>query len=241
MARKGKMYDRIIDSKFLQEEMVLKVYEPEQFDYSSPSHVVIMQDGNDYYQMGRVATLSDRMHEDYELYNTVFVGIHYIDRKDRLKKYAPDGEQFEAYKQFLTKEVIPLMEEICPINPLGTTYALMGDSLAGTIALMTAIEFPQIFSKVVLQSPLVDEHVLKAAKQLEAETPLTVYHSIGLQETAVLTSIGEELDFLTPNKQLSTILETKINNYYYHEIAEGNHTWKHWQNEMPTVFEKMFS
>lgn len=240
MARKGKMYDKSIHSKFLEEEMVLKIYEPEQYNNLYDSHIVIMQDGNDYFQMGRVATISDRMHDDYELSNTVFVGIHYVDRFDRLKKYAPDGEQFEAYKQFLKQEVVPMMEEICPINPLGTTYSLMGDSLAGTIALMTAVEFPNIFTKVIMQSPLVDEHVLDAANQLDAETTMEIYHSIGLNETAVGTTSGDKVDFVTPNKQLSSILDKKIRYYDYVEIENGNHTWKYWQQEIPTIFEKMF-
>src|SRR5699024_9439952 len=140
MARKGKMYDTEIKSDFLHETMVLKIYEPEQYNSIYENQIVIMQDGNDYFQMGRVATISDAMHDEYELSNTVFVGIHYIDRQDRLKKYHPKGEQFDAYQSFLIEEVIPLVADICPHNPLGTTYALMGDSLAATIALLTAMK-----------------------------------------------------------------------------------------------------
>ena len=93
MARKGKMYDIQIESTFLQETMTVKIYEPEQYNSLYENQIVIMQDGDDYFQLGRVATVSDEMHDDYELSNTVFVGIHYIDRFDRLKKYHPDGEQ----------------------------------------------------------------------------------------------------------------------------------------------------
>src|SRR5690625_3944093 len=240
MARKGNMYDKEIESSFLKEKMVLKIYEPETFDSLYETQVVIMQDGNDYYQMGRVATISDRMHDDYGLVNTVFGGIHYIDRQDRLKKYHPEGEQYEAYKQFLIEEVIPLMNDIIPINPLGTTYSLMGDSLAGTIAFMTAIEYQHIFKKIVLQSPLVDEHVLKAARAIGSNT-LKIYHSIGLKETDVYTSHEGHIDFLQPNQTLAAILQDKVSSYHYEEIEEGNHTWKYWQEEMMTVFERMFS
>src|SRR5690625_704619 len=241
MARKGNMYDKEIKSIYLKEKMILKIYEPEEFNNIYENQVVIMQDGNDYYQMGRVATISDRMHDDYELVNTVFVGIHYIDRQDRLKKYHPAGEQYEAYKLFLTKEVIPLIEEICPINPLGTVYSLMGDSLAGTIAFMTAMEYPQIFEKIVLQSPLVDNYVLEAARQHSKNSNISIYHSIGLKETEVATTNDGNVDFLTPNRQLANILKQHITDYHYREIEQGNHTWKHWQEEMSDVFEIMFS
>lgn len=241
MARKGKMYDKEIKSSHLNENMVLKFYEPEKFDPIYENQIVIMQDGNDYYQMGRVATISDNMHEDYDLVNTIFVGIHYIDRQDRLKKYHPEGDQFEAYKLFLTEEVVPLIKQIYQINPLGTTFSLMGDSLAGTIAFMTAMEYPQIFSNIVLQSPLVDKHVLELAASLSEHNGMNIYHSIGLKETTVPTTKDGEVDFLTPNRELSAILKHKVPAYEYHEIDQGNHTWKYWQEEMAMIFESMFA
>lgn len=240
LARKGTMYDREINSKFLNEKMIVKIYEPEQFDSLYENQVCIMQDGDDYFQMGRVATLSDKLHEDGDIVNTTFVGIHYIDRFDRLKKYHPEGEQYEAYIQFLTEEVVPLLDEILPLNPLGTVRALMGDSLAGTIAILTASRHPNLFDKVILQSPLVDEPVLETVKNAEINQ-LEIYHSIGLLETEVPTTAGERVDFITPNKQLKDVLKEKVTDYYYVEIAEGNHTWKYWQKELPDVLTKMFS
>lgn len=240
MARKGNMYDKNIESTFLNETMVLKIYEPEQYNPIYKNQFVIMQDGDDYFQLGRVATISDDMHDEYELSNTVFIGIHYIDRFDRLKKYHPEGEQFEAYKSFLINEVIPIVEDVFPINPLGISFALMGDSLAATIALMTAIDAPNTFSKIVLQSPLVDEHVLEAVKHSDAINDIEIYHSIGLKEMSVGTTKDGLVDFLTPNQKLAELLKKHIINYTYKEIEEGNHTWKFWQKEMRDVFEKMF-
>src|SRR5699024_5236679 len=100
MARKGKMYDIQIESTFLQETMTVKVYEPEQYNSLYENQIVIMQDGDDYFQLGRVATVSDEMHDDYELSNTVFVGIHYIDRFDRLKKYHQMANNMKHIKSF---------------------------------------------------------------------------------------------------------------------------------------------
>src|SRR5690625_4771481 len=119
MARKGKMFDVNIESSFLQENMLIKIYQPETFNSLYENNVCIMQDGDDYFQMGRIATVSDQLHEEDEIINTTFVGIHYIDRADRLKKYHPNGEQFEAYVKFLTQEVLPMLKEKLPLNPLG--------------------------------------------------------------------------------------------------------------------------
>lgn len=230
MARNGKMYEKEIDSIFLKATITLKIYEPETIDPMYETTICIMQDGDDYFQVGRIATLSDKMHEEYDITNTVFVGIHYIDRFDRLKKYHPEGEQNDAYVRFLTEEVVPLCDELVIPNPLGITRALIGDSLAGTLALMTAIKYPQLFQKVLMQSPLVNDTVLEAAKQIER---VAVYHSIGLEEESVGTTMKERIDFLTPNRKLNEIISGKISAYYYFEVENGNHTWKYWQAELP--------
>lgn len=240
MARKGTMTTKTIDSSFLQEEMIIKIYAPEAFDNLYETNICIMQDGNDYFQMGRVATFSDRLHDDYDIVNTYFIGIHYIDRKDRVKKYAPDGVQNKAYMQFLTEEVIPFLDDTLPINPLGTKRTLMGDSLAATLAFMTATTFPEHFHQVIMQSPFVDEHVLQQAEIMEA-TQMPIYHSIGLAEESVDTTELGTLDFITPNQKLRDILQAKFSHYTYTEIPDGNHTWKYWQNELPSVMESMFS
>src|SRR5690625_4564112 len=122
MARKGTMFDKEIESVFLKEKMIVKIYEPEQYDPIYETNICIMQDGDDYFQLGRIATLSDELHDEYEIVNTYFVGIHYIDRYDRLKKYHPDGEQNEAYMKFLTEEVVALIDETIPLK--GTTSSV---------------------------------------------------------------------------------------------------------------------
>lgn len=242
MARIGTMTTKTIKSEYVKENLQIKVFSPKHFNSLYPNQVCYMQDGDDYFQMGRIATLSDQFHEEEVLVNTTFVGIHYKDRPDRLKKYHPNGEQFEAYQTFLLQEVLPAVEEMLPLNPLGTVNSLMGDSLAGTFALVTALKHSKVFKHVVMQSPLVDDSVFNIVNHYARNLDrIQFYHSIGLQETLVPTSLGEELDFVKPNKQLAESIQKETTNYIYHVINEGNHTWKHWQKEMPDVLEKMFS
>lgn len=241
MARKGKMTTYKINSNYLNEEMTLAVYEAETFDSLYENQVCIMQDGDDYFQIGRIQRISDNLHDADDLINTTFVGIHYIDRFDRLKKYHPDGEQHEAYKQFLAKEVLPLLQEKLPLNPLGTSFHLLGDSLAGTIALLTALDHPKTFSSVMMQSPLVNETVLTRVKENIDGFQLPVYHSIGLKESKVQTTKDGIVDFLTPNRALKETLSQAGIIYHYQEIEEGNHTWKFWQKELPSLIKQMLT
>lgn len=230
--RKGTMIEETINSSYLDEEMVLKIYQPPAFSPMYKYHICIMQDGEDYYQMGRLATLSDTLHEEVEITNTVFVGIHYEDRFDRLKKYHPDGEQFEEYMKFLAFEVASFLDDLLPTYQMSQSRALMGDSLAGTIALLTAIKYPHTFGKVIMQSPLVDESVLELVDQAKKLDGIDIYHSIGTNETKVPTTKENEVDFVTPNRFLHKKLIERDTTYTYHEIEGGLHTWKYWQDDL---------
>lgn len=241
MARKGNMYDRTIDSKHLQESITLRIYEPEEFDSLYENNVCIMQDGDDYFQIGRIATVSDTLHENYDIVNTTFVGIPYIDRYDRWKKYHPDGEQFEAYKLFMYEEVLPLLDDILPINPLGTVRTLLGDSLGATVSLMTALSYPDTYNRVIMQSPYVDDKVLRFVEQYKELTEPEIYHTYGLKELKVPTTKLGRLNFLEPNETLVKLLKEKFSTYEYEVNPDGNHTWKYWQQELPHILAKVFA
>lgn len=233
--------EREIDSQFLGEKMTLKLYLPEAFSPLYKYHICIMQDGNDYYQLGRVATVSDLLHDEAEIENTIFVGIHYKDRYDRLKKYHPSGEQFDAYSKFLMKEVVPLLDDFLPTYHMGGARALMGDSLAGTLALIMAIKYPNTFGKVIMQSPLVDDVVISHVENATNIQGLDIYHTIGTSETSVDTTKGPEVDFLTPNRRLKELLEQKGLTYHFKEIPDGEHTWKYWQQDMTNALKTIFA
>lgn len=235
------MFEKKIKSEYLNETLTLKFYQPEELDSIYETNVCIMQDGNDYYNIGKVATVSDKLHDDFAIANTIFIGIHYIDRFDRRDKYHPDGKEHEDYKKFLVKEVVPFITEQLPINPLGDKWTLMGDSLAGTLAFLIAIENQDLFDNVIMQSPLVNETVIDAANKLEIDADLEIYHTIGLKETEVGTTVDGKIDFVTPNKELHHILNTKNLTYHYHEFPEGIHTWKYWQQDLPHALKMIFN
>ena len=241
MARKGNMYDKTIDSRHLNESITIRIYEPEEFDSLYETNVCIMQDGDDYFQVGRIATVSDQLHENDDIVNTTFVGIPYIDRFDRWKKYHPNGEQFEAYKLFIHDEVVPLLDELLPINPLGTVRTLLGDSLGATISLLVALDYPETFQQVIIQSPYVDDKVTTFVEQFSSNIEPEIFHTYGLKELEVPTTKLGRLDFVEPNETLVELLKGKFSIYQLEINPEGNHTWKYWQQELPNILAKVFA
>ncbi|MBN8233752.1 esterase family protein [Halobacillus kuroshimensis] len=240
MGRDGSMTEYTINSQYLDEEMTLRVYTPNNFSPLYKYHFCIMQDGNDYYSMGRAATLSDKLHREERMERTIFIGIHYKDKYDRREKYHPDGPRQGDYVSFLIREVVPFLDEQLPGYNMGRGRTLAGDSLAGTLALMTAVKFPNIFGNVIMQSPYVDDHVLEVVNTGRQLSSLTIDHTIGLEETDVETTTGERMDFLEPNRKLRDLLQEKPVSYTYHEL-DGGHTWGSWQKDFERALLNIFS
>ncbi len=234
------MIDKEIESSYLNETMTLRLYQPESFSPLYKYHICIAHDGNDYYQLGRLATLSDKLHSSEEIANTIFVGIHYKNKYDRRKKYHPNGDQNREYIKFLVHEAVPFLDNLLPTYHMGQSRTLMGDSLAGTLALMTASNYPHTFSNVIMQSPYVDDTVIDAVQNAKGIDTIDIYHTIGTAETAVETTDGKVLDFVEPNRKLHKLLKDTGVSYTYHELENGEHTWKYWQKDLSRALTTMF-
>lgn len=239
--RLGTMKEYVLDSFYLQEKMPIKVYTPEHFSTEKKYNIFIAHDGDHYFQIGRLATLSDEFHQTNQIEPTVFVGIHFIDRQDRRKKYHPDGVKNKAYTNFLVFEVVPFLDKIIPSTQEGNSRTLAGDSLAGTLALMTAEKFPNVFRRVIMQSPYVNETVIDRLKNSKSLSLLDIYHTIGTDELAVETTDGKTMDFVTPNRAIHQLISQSKASYIYEEIGGGNHTWKYWQGDLRKAILQMFT
>ena len=228
---RGTVEDLTLYSKELQEEMQLLIYLP--FNYS-PLYkytLVTASDGKDYFQLGRAPRVADELLENKEIENIIFVGIPYKSVKDRSSKYEPTGEQHAAYLRFLAHELVPFLDEKYPTYQVGMGRALIGDSLAATVSLSAALKYPNIFGRVILQSPKVGDELLEKVSNFTSAHPFTVYHVIGKGETAVKLTNGETADFLEPNRALNKLLINKGFSVFYEEF-DGEHTWKYWQPDL---------
>ncbi|MBT2688300.1 esterase family protein [Bacillus sp. ISL-47] len=236
---RGSIKDIKIDSKELGEEVSLLIYLPASYSPLYKYTVAITQDGKDYFQLGRAGRIADELLGEKEIENLIIVGVPYKDVKDRWNKYHPDGDQNKAYIRFLAHELVPFLDREFPTYQMGMGRALMGDSLAATVSLMTAIQYPNTFGRLILQSPFVNESVMEAVKEFNQPHLLNIYHVIGKKETAVKTTGGSEQDFLTPNRELSKLIEEKRFPYFYDEF-DGDHTWTYWQPDLKRALKLMF-
>ncbi|CAM5188483.1 Enterochelin esterase-like enzyme OS=Ureibacillus acetophenoni OX=614649 GN=SAMN05877842_101269 PE=4 SV=1 [Ureibacillus acetophenoni] len=150
--------------KTFQEEIELLIYvRTANYTPLYKYNILIASDGKDYFQLGGISKLADELIEDYEIENIIIVGIPYKNIHDRKNKYIPTGEKHEAYLRFLAHELVPYLDKEYSTLQMGSTRALIGDSYwSATVSLLGVLKYPNIFSKAILQSPYVDEHVLSS-------------------------------------------------------------------------------
>ncbi|OLS34114.1 hypothetical protein BTR22_19460 [Alkalihalophilus pseudofirmus] len=234
MARpyEGTLFEETFNSEYLQTEQKILYYTPPNFTPLKSYDVLICQDGNDYFQLGRIPRQVEELIEEAELRDVIIVGVPYPSVDERRKRYHPDGEKAEAYIRFLAHELVPYLDEKFPTHQLAASRTLAGDSLAATISLMAAIEYPSLFGQVMMHSPYVNKTVLDAVSNCTKTESIAIYHVIGTKETEVKTTDGKVLDFLSPNRELNELLTEKKFPYTYFEF-EGDHTWTYWQKDLP--------
>lgn len=228
---KGTVQDISIYSNELQEEMQLLVYLPANYSPLYKYTVLIASDGKDYFQLGRIPRVVDELLGNKEIENIIVVGIPYKSVDDRNNKYEPAGKQHSAYLRFLAHELAPYLDEHYPTYQVGMGRTLIGDSLAATVSLSAALKYPNIFGRVILQSPKVGKELLESVENFTSSQPFTVYHVIGKEETAVKLTAGGTENFIEPNRKLNQLLKNKGFSLFYEEF-DGDHTWKHWQPDL---------
>lgn len=236
---KGTIEEFKIHSSVLEADIEAMVYLPPHYSPLYTYPLVIAQDGQDYFNLGRIASLSDRLTAEKSIRSTIIVGLPYNDKKQRWHRYHPEGEHHEAYLRFLTRELLPALERQYAVEHLAGERYLIGDSLGAAFSLITALRYPNTFGNVIMQSPFVDGDMIKKVVRFDAASQISIYHSIGTEETAVETTWGDHRDFLAPNRDLHKAISEKPFASYQYVENEGNHTWTYWQNDLEKALRAM--
>lgn len=236
---RGTIQDHNLYSHKLGETVDLLVYLPVTFSPLYKYHLLIALDGADYFQLGGISKLADELHERNEIERLIIVGVPYKNGKDRHDKYHPDGEQSQAFLQFLAQELVPYLDHTFPTYQIGMGRALIGDSLAGYTAFKAALTYPHTFGKVALQSPYAHPNLFSAIKAFNPPALLEIYHVVGTEETSVKTTRGKLENFIEPNRRLSVLLNAEGFPYTYQEF-EGDHSWTYWKPDLRSALQSLF-
>ncbi|MFC7347951.1 alpha/beta hydrolase [Chryseobacterium zhengzhouense] len=213
---------RTIKSKILNEERMLNIYLPQNFDKTKSYPIIYLLDGSMNEDFIHVTGLVQFFNQMYSMPETIVVGIANIDRKrdftfhtdlkDLQKDYPTTGHS-DKFIGFLEKELKPYIESQFKT----TDKYLFGQSLGGLLATEILLKKPEMFNNYFIISPSLwwdDESLLKQAPQLLAKIPDTkkfIYVSVGKGEHPVMVKDAEAFyDVLKKSNKKNWTIEYKM-------------------------------
>lgn len=219
-----------VQSSYLNETRNLRIYLPPGYQEWLSYPVVYCQDGEDFFNFGRVATHANQIILDDDIEPFIIVGVE-VDKKIRTSEYSPSGERHENYVQFFAHELIPYIEGKYPVRNDADSRILAGDSLGGSVSLHIALRFPSLFTKVIsLSGAFYPDSQSIIAGQADLSW-LDIWMLVGLQETAFETDHGT-FDFVDYNRAARDLFMQKQAKVQYDE-RDGHHLWGFWQQHIP--------
>ncbi|WP_294233241.1 MULTISPECIES: alpha/beta hydrolase [Chryseobacterium] len=213
---------RTLKSKILNEDRILNIYLPQNFDKAKSYPVIYLLDGSLNEDFIHVTGLVQFFNQMYSMPETIVVGIANIDRKrdftfhtdlkDLQKDYPTTGHS-DKFISFIEKELKPYIE-----NQFKTTETyIFGQSLGGLLATEILLKKPELFNNYFIISPSLwwnDESLLKSANQLLTKIPDTkkfIYISVGKGEHPVMIKDAQDLyDVLKKSGKNNWTIEYKM-------------------------------
>ncbi len=225
----GKINKHQFYSDILEREVTISIYLPEDYTDLFKHQVIICFDGLDFLRFGRIQREYERLRKDQEIQRAIIVGFHYESVEKRREEFHPQGCRSHLTVKAIGKELLPFIDATFPTYKVGNARLLMGDSLAGSIALLTSLTYPTIFSQVAMLSPQYDDIIKEKLIDCETKEQLSIWHAIGLEEEDfTLPTNGKRANFLTPNRELNQLIKQYHVKYEYQEF-DGGHNWKSWK------------
>jgi enterochelin esterase-like enzyme len=226
-----------VPSEHLEAPRPVKIYLPPGYNELLSYPVVYCQDGNDFFTMGRIATIANQLILEEDMEPFLIVGVS-VERSKRTSEYSAIGSRNPAYKRFFTEELLPYVEERYPVRRDVHSRVIAGDSLGGTVSLHIALDRPDLFAKVLSLSGAYFQPTLDRIAEETDLSWLDIWMIVGLDETAVETHVGT-FDFVEWNRQTQRLLTEKRARVSYRE-KPGNHVWGLWQKELPDGLRHFF-
>lgn len=210
----------------------LRIYLPPGYNEVLSYPVIYCQDGEDFFNFGRIATSAQELILDEGIEPFIIVGVD-VDKSIRTEEYSPDGTLHQGYVDFFVHELLPYIEGKFPIRSTPEERLLAGDSLGGTVSLHIALQHPELFTRVMSMSGAFYEGSQQIVAAVGDLDWLQIYMIVGLQEDAFETDRGV-YNFVQLNREMKQLLEERDATIYYEE-KDGKHQWGFWQKEVPAA------
>lgn len=206
------------------------LYIPARFRRSRTYPVLVVHDGHDYLRYASLSTILDNLIDRLEIADVIAV---LTSSPDRIKEY-PDNER---HAKFISEELVPYVQRLLPISDQPQNRCLMGASFGAVASLSTAMRYPGMYGRLLLQSgsfaftdigdrnhrgPLFDP-VVSMINRYRAE-PTVVSEK-------VFVSVGMYESLIYENRSLVPVLMSTGMDVRYVEARDG-HNWENWRDRL---------
>jgi enterochelin esterase-like enzyme len=207
------------------------IYTPPHYDPQNQYPVYYVQDGVAFYRTGRLGEVLDHLLERGHIAPAVLV---FLEPNDRNLEYYLNP----LYPVFLETEVLPYIEAHFAVRRDAAGRGLWGASLGGLISLYTALERPELYSRVISHSgAFIAQHgaVTPQGKHDTTHAPESLLERITAhppQHLQIALDCGTLEWLCGPNRRMAAALHDHKIPHQYLEYANG-HNWVGWRNALP--------
>ena len=227
----GKIEAFRFNSKILNNNRLIHVYLPHNYDPSKSYPTIYAQDGGDYLRFGFFDTVLDNLIEKTLIKEVIAV---FIDPVNRLFEY----DLNDKYVNFLVEELVPYIDANYSTKQNPSDRLVMGASFGGLISVYAAFRHPEVFGNVASQSGFLSRKKGQVMREIEKSSKKNIkfYLDCGTFESNVGGVFG---NFTKANRKMCEILKRKGYNFIYQEVHEG-HNWGNWRSRLGDILMTFF-
>lgn len=228
-ARLGTLEDVDWFSRALGRQTHVTVYLPARYRPTRQYPLLVVQDGGDYMQYSGMKTVLDNLIHRLEISEMIVALTH---PEDRLREYGNNP----AYARYIVDEVLPKLAARYPLQDSRDARGIMGASFGAVASLSTAVLYPTIFGRLLLQSgsfAFTDIGISPRGPVFEPVVQFINEYRRAPAKIAdkVFVSCGTYESLIYENRSFVPILQRTGMEVRYVEARDG-HNWENWRDRL---------
>ncbi|HSL28525.1 MAG TPA: alpha/beta hydrolase-fold protein [Anaerolineales bacterium] len=227
--RSGTLTRHRVDTGFLQDdgERDVYLYKP---PTGGPVPLLVVYDGYDYLQRGKLATIVDNLIADWRI-RPIAMAFLQNGKSRRSVEYLCS----DATLMWLDQEVLPLARRhlrLLNIEQNPGAYGILGASASGLMSMYTGLRMPEIFGNVLCQAGVYSWE----GRDFAVMDLVRHSQSRGIK---IWMDVGTLDELLEDNRRMVALLDKRQYNVSYREFSAG-HNYTAWRDDLWRGLEEMF-
>lgn len=228
----GRLEDVALTSEAFGRPVKVTMYLPPRFRPTRAYPLLVVHDGADYLNYSNLQAVLDNLIERKEIPALVAALLH---PRQRLAEYA----DHEPHARFVAEELLPLLEERYPLERQASARCLMGASLGAVASFSTAVRYPDLFGRLLLESgSFAFSDLGEAGARERGPTFEPIVGFMNRYRKAptrvagrVFLTCGTFESLIYENRSLVPVLQSAGMEVRWVEARDG-HNWENWRDRL---------